>query len=337
MKMDDARAQEDQTRLTLLWMCTGYRNSMVFLTSLELDVYSAIPEEGATADDVAKRIAADATGMRVLMNVLVTLGVLEKAGTRYRIVPECAPYLRRGPSYIGGALLAHKAEYEYWLNAPAILRGCYRGPRFADHKYEGELAAPTLDVVTWNNRSYARLLWETLAGRAPGLRRVLDVGAGRGYFSEALLEANDKVEITIVDAFQGSLDGCREYLSGSRGFDRVSFVRADALALAYDGEFDLVMGNDLLHYFDRAQKMRFLQRAHRALRPGGTCLEVGFHLDDDGCQPSGSASFSLWMFVHTAKAYLATDRETVELFREAGFSNVESRPLEDKRLVTGTR
>lgn len=96
---------------------------------------------------------------------------------------------------------------------------------------------------------------EWLAPR-PG-ERILDLGAGDGVLTEALVAAG--AEVVAVDASPAMVVAAR-----ARGLD--AHV-GDGEALGYESEFDAVFSNAALHWMLDADSVT--AGVHRALRPGG--------------------------------------------------------------------
>src|SRR5262245_44061270 len=81
---------------------TGYQRTAALKAAIELDVFSAIAAGAATAADVASRCGAAPRGVRSLCDRLVTDGLLEKDGDRYRLGSDAAMFLdRASPAYLG--------------------------------------------------------------------------------------------------------------------------------------------------------------------------------------------------------------------------------------------
>lgn len=129
-------------------------------------------------------------------------------------------------------------------------------------------------MQTWNPERYAtharfvsdlgRQLVELLAPRAG--ERVLDVGCGDGALTERLVAAGCRV--VGIDSSSAQVRAAR-----ARGLDaRV----ADAAALGFEGEFDAVFSNAVLHWVTDADAA--LAGIRRALAPGGRLvIEFGGH------------------------------------------------------------
>ncbi len=73
----------------------AFMPSRVILTALELDVFTAL-RDGCNAGDLAERIAADPRGTGMLLNALVSLGLLQKENGTFRNTATAARFLTEG-------------------------------------------------------------------------------------------------------------------------------------------------------------------------------------------------------------------------------------------------
>ena len=132
--------------------------------------------------------------------------------------------------------------------------------RYATHaRFVSDLGAPVVELLD----------------PQPG-ERVLDVGCGDGALTETLVEAGCRV--VGIDTSSEQVRAARD-----RGLDaRV----ADVTALGFDGEFDAVFSNAVLHWIREPDAA--LAAIHRALAPGGRLVaEMGGH----GCVASIRTAF----------------------------------------------
>jgi tRNA (cmo5U34)-methyltransferase len=108
----------------------------------------------------------------------------------------------------------------------------------------------------------------SLNGQPP--RRVLDLGAGTGLLSEAVLAAFPDVEIELLDGSEAMLAEAAERLGGAVRTVHVADM-SDELP---DGPFDAIVSALAIHHLDDTDKRHLFSRAHAALVAGGVFVNA---------------------------------------------------------------
>ena len=128
---------------------------------------------------------------------------------------------------------------------------------------------------------------EELAGTGPV--RVLDLGAGTGALSEAILERNGGASVELLDVDAEMLAQARVRLErfGQRArFRRQSFH--DPLP-----ECDAAVASLALHHVPTlTEKSRLFRRIHSALAPGGVLLNADVTMPAD--EPRRTEHYATW-------------------------------------------
>jgi tRNA (cmo5U34)-methyltransferase len=111
---------------------------------------------------------------------------------------------------------------------------------------------------------------DLLGLRGGSVRRVLDLGAGTGLLSAAVLERHPDAELVALDGAAAMLEHARERLSAWS----VTTVVADLREPLPAGPFDAVVSALAIHHLEDPDKRALIARVHDALRPGGVFVNA---------------------------------------------------------------
>jgi ubiquinone/menaquinone biosynthesis C-methylase UbiE len=157
------------------------------------------------------------------------------------------------------------------------MREAWADPKVANIVYH-DWEASTYDEkwsISYDERciSYARDRYVHIAGDGGWpAQRMLEIGAGTGFFTLNLLQAGLAESAVVTDISQGMVDVAVRN-GRALGLD-VTGQAADAEALPFgDGEFDLVIGHAVLHHIPDLDLA--FREILRVLRPGGRFVFCG--------------------------------------------------------------
>jgi trans-aconitate 2-methyltransferase len=186
-----------------------------------------------------------------------------------------------------------------------------------------EWDAASYDALPLPHERWGQRLLATLPLR--GDDTVLDVGAGTGRDTAALLERLPDGHVIAVDGSVAMLARLRERLAGT-GPDRLTVRRADLTApLELDRPVDAVFSVATLHWLpDHEAVFRSLAGV---LRPGGVLrAEWG---GAGNCASVEAALAALGLPPLNAACTFATAGETARQLTAAGFADVDVAPVPD--------
>ena len=157
------------------------------------------------------------------------------------------------------------------------MREAWADPKVANIVYH-DWEASTYDEkwsISYDERciSYARDRYVHIAGDGGWpAQRMLEIGAGTGFFTLNLLQAGLAESAVVTDISQGMVDVA---VRNGRALGlEVTGQAADAEALPFgDGEFDLVIGHAVLHHIPDLDLA--FREILRVLRPGGRFVFCG--------------------------------------------------------------
>jgi SAM-dependent methyltransferase len=320
----------------------AYQKSAALKAAIELEIFTHIGETPATAPAIAARCGAAERGVRILCDYLTVLGFLTKAEDRYALTPDSAFFLSKlSPAYIGGAV---EFFLEPSLMAPfSHLTAAVRQGGTAESK-EGTTSTENPVWLRFARgmgplmKPTAEAFAEVVAPDAAGIAKILDVSASHGEWGIALARRAPRAELVALD-WAPVLEITREKASEAGLAERFRTIAGDAFTAELGTGYDLVLVPNFLHHFDYAGCVRFLKRAHAALKPGGRVAVAEFVPNPDRVTPPPSATFSLVMLATTPAGDAYTFAELAAMLTEAGFRDVEQQPVpgSPSTAVMGTR
>jgi 3-hydroxy-5-methyl-1-naphthoate 3-O-methyltransferase len=311
-------------------MIRGYMPSRCLLTSLELDIFTAVGD-GANAEQIGANINANARAAGMLLNALVALGLLSKSGDDYKNTPESTRFFVQGSKDNHRNGLLHTANiWHAWSTLTDAVRSGTRVSRDGgvDHKddhdvdHNGDTPAYTRNFIAGTQRiakDRAPLVVKTLG--VGSVRRILDLGGGSGAYSIAFAKACPDVRCEILDVPE-VVPLTTEYVRQAGVSAQVSLRAGDMLQDEFGSGYDIIMLNAICHMFSEEQNRDIFRRAQQALAPNGRLVVQDFILNPDKTGPLHAALFSLNMLVNTDAGASYSEFEYIHWMKAAGFTEV---------------
>ena len=319
----------------LLLTIRGFQESRVILTGIELNVFAAVGD-GATASQVAGKIGTDARATEMLLNALVAMGMLTKSGGVFHGTRVTARYFGgKSPDDARAAMMHTVHLWERW----STLTECVRGGTSVARQ---ETAGPDDDwteafIAAMHRNARARAPLVVKAVGIQDARRMLDVGGGSGAYSIAFAQANEKLQVELLDLAE-VLPIAQRHIEeaglGQRIKTRAGDLRTDLLGQG----FDVILISAICHMLGPKGNRDLLKRCHAALTPEGRVVISDFILEADKTAPKQAALFALNMLVGTREGSSYSESEYGGWLREAGFRKVRRMRLPGPaHLMVGRR
>src|SRR5438876_470076 len=305
----------------------AYQRTAAIAAAVELDVFTAIGEGGATAAEVAKRGGASPRGTRILCDYLTLLGFLTKSGDRYGLTPDSAMFLsRKSPAYAGGVtkfLLSGELTRGFERLADEIRKGgtadTELGTTAAEHPVWVEFARAMAPLMMPGSQALAEMV--PLNGSRPS--KVLDISASHGMWGIAFAKKYPRASLVAVD-WAPVLEVARENAQRAGVADRFRTVAGNAFEVDLGSDYDVALIPNFLHHFNTEDCVRFLKKVHTALRQDGRVAIAEFVPNPDRVTPPEAAAFSLIMLATTPEGDAYTLAEFEEMLARTGFKSPQS-------------
>ena len=309
---------------------TAYQDTGALKAALELDLFTAMRENGATAAELATRCEAAERGVRILCDYLTVLGFLEKKGERYHLTRDSATFLdRNSPAYAGGAaefLLSDHLTQAFADVAAAVRKGGTvqgaGGSMAPEHPMWLSFARGMSCMMMPGAQALAGLI-ELDPARAT---KVLDIAASHGVWGLSFAQRNPGAHIVALD-WAPVLQVARENAGRMGLAERFSTIEGSAFEVDFGRDYDVVLLPNFLHHFDPPTCVQLLRKCHAALRENGRVAIVEFVPNPDRVSPPDAATFSLVMLASTERGDAYTFAEFEKMLHDARFTSIEQHPL----------
>lgn len=312
----------------LMQVATAHRASTALFAAAELGVFTALADGPRTAVEVARAVGVpQAEPLRLVMEMCVTSGLLQRDGAGYANTPTSDMFLvRNRPAYIGAGLQYAADLYPAWGTLTDLVRS-------------GKATLPP-DPILGDDPAKTRHFVLAMHQRAKGIgsvlpsdvdlsqcRRLLDVGGGPGTYSMRLIAQAPGLRSTILDL--PSVLAVTKEIVESEGFaDRIDLLPGDYLASDFGTGFDAVLLSGMMHRETAADCQKLLRKAVAALNPGGQVIVSDVFFDDDRkVSPPFAVQFALHMMLTSDHGSAHARTEMAAWMQAAGCSTVEVKPL----------
>jgi predicted O-methyltransferase YrrM len=310
-----------------------YWETKILLTAVRLDVFSVLDGKEKTSREIAEKIGADEPSLRLLLNALVAMRLMNKEADLYGNTSVTSKHLvRHSPEFIGHLLLLHDAEWDNWAKLEQTIR---TGRRTADrHVFETDpdLGSNVLAVLHRIGRQSGPDFAKRL--QLESAVRMLDLGGGAGTNAIAFCQVYPQLTATVFD-LPSTLSLAEKTIKEARLESRISLMAGDFNKDSLGGPYDLVLMSDILHYQTFDANSALVRKVFDHLVPGGRLVIKDRFLDEAGTGPAWTTAFAVHILVNTQHGGCYKTADAIQWMADAGFAPTVE--LERTAVVQGTK
>jgi len=301
----------------------GICGYMAVLIAHKLKLFSLLGEAPRTLAEVCQALKLARRPAEALINVSLSLGLLQKQGEYYGLSPLAEDYLlEASPTYFGGVLdLDLAAPYSFESLEQAVLTNApqvYGGGDWVKSHEEQAGAARTFTRAMHGYSVGPALAWPAALDLSEH-RLMLDIGGGSAAhcMGAVLTWPNlQAIDFDIAPVCEVALEFVSRQGLQSRIRAQVGNMWNDPFPAA-----DLHFYSMIFHDWPSDRCGVLCRKSFESLEPGGRIIIHEMLYDDDKTGPFTVAAFNIMMlFATEGEQY--SGRELTAMLTEAGFTDI---------------
>jgi hypothetical protein len=305
----------------LLEMANSFPTRCVLGAAAELDLYTVLDGRAMTAEEIASKLSSDVRGVRMLLDALAALGLLDKREQVYTVPEPLRPLLvEASPQTILPMVRHMMCVLRSWTQLAAVVRS--GKPAVRQASIRGAEADRAAFIAAMH--CFSGPVADELVGRLMPLKfaHLLDVGGASGTWTLALLRAVPDATATIFD-LPDAIEQARQRIGGAELASRVRLVAGDFYADELPRGADFAWVSAIAHQHGRGRNRDLFGKVFRALASGGRIGIRDILMDPARTRPADGALFAINMLVNTETGGTFTFDEFREDLQAAGFVEAE--------------
>src|SRR3989338_252108 len=313
----------------------AYWKSQVIFAGVELGVFDLLTERSKSSIETAQELGTNPRATEMLLNALVSLGLLKETNGKYENKAYTSEYLVRGRPLYQGERIHHMHNlWDRWARLQEAVRTgkSVVGDTVTDPKRLEDFMAS----MHTSGTKKVRLIVKKFSLKP--FKNLLDLGGGPGVYSIEFVRANPGLTATVFD-LADNIEVAKRCIKEAGLEDRVLTRVGNCLDVGLGHEeYDVVFVSNLVHIYAPETNIGILKKCYEALESGGKVVIHDFLLDSSGAGPLFPALFSLCMLLGTCEGASYGKKDLKTWLLKAGFKRPRAVRLDkDSGLVIGEK
>lgn len=317
--------QHSLTPDSIIQLAMGFMASKHLFVADEIGIFRCLATKPATLDDLAQRTGVPRRTLRISIDAMAALGLVERQGDHYQNSPVAAEFLSgQGPFDLHPLLrFWNRISYPLWCQLEDAIRSGQ-----APNRHDGGFSVEEQRIFSEGIEAFT-------VGPAEALvtgydfsvhRRVLDLGGGTGSILLRILRQHAGLQGTLFE-LEGPVEVARPRLADELAGDRVDVVEGDFFIDPLPANHDVIIVANVLHLFLPEQNRLLLQNIRASVSTSTRVLIVDFLTDSTHTQPIGAALAAGEYLVIAGNGDVYSDAEVREWLQETGWQPIENQSL----------
>jgi len=304
----------------LLSVSSAYWQGCTLQAGVRLQIFTVIGDGRLSCEEISNKAETDKRATELLLNALVSMGLLTKEGVFYSNSAIANNSLtKNSPDYMGHIIQHHHHLLDGWAQLDSAVK---TGKPVEKRSYGTEM----------ERESFLMGMFNLAIGLAPkiaeqiklsGKKNLLDLGGGPGTYGIHFCLANPGLRATILDR-PTTRTFAEKTVASFNLTDRFTFIGADFNVDAISGgPYDVAWLSHILHSNSYKECSALLKKTAAQMSPGGLVIIHDFILDNSRDGPEFAALFSLNMLINNSRGRSYSEEEIRLMMVDAGLGEIE--------------
>ncbi|MBF0457203.1 MAG: methyltransferase domain-containing protein [Nitrospirae bacterium] len=305
--------------IALRSLAGGFRQSRILFTANNLRIFDLL-NKPKSAKATAAKLGTDLRATSILLDALVSMGLIKKDGSLYENLPVSSKYLQSGrPEYQGDIISHFDTLWNNWSSLDTVVKTGKPNRTAANHDSF---------IRGMHNLSVFKAKYIIDAIGLTDVTTAIDIGGGPGTYAIEL--ARRGVDVTLFDR-PDTIAIAKEYAGG---LANVTFMEGDFLVDTIGKGYDLAFISQVFHSYTPAENIRLIKKVKKSLNKNGRIAVQEFFIEDNMSEPLEGALFAVNMLVNTEGGRCYSVNEMQSWLNKAGLTSVTTSRLNEAVIIT---
>ena len=290
--------------------------------ALDLKIFKLLEDNNYTANCLAKKLNNDTHNIKVLLDGLVFMDLLELDNEIYTNTSITRQFfVYDSLRYCGDVYLNRKEmlNHSRKMISSLIRNGSKKNVDSQGPKKWAEAAKKSLKQEQKNLISPVAVSIVKNLKESSNINRMLDLGCSSGIIGLEIIKNYSNVEGVLFD-YKEVVDVANEHIKEYRLEDRVTTLSGDIELDDIGSGYDLIWCSNIFYFFK--DKKKVIEKIYKALSPNGILLSA--HVEIDNTNILDKISYFYFLFLNMQERNKLEPMELSNIFEKVGFKSINS-------------
>ena len=258
----------------IVQLLQGHQAIQALRSGIELNIFDQLAGGAQDAQTIASAVKVNERALVMLLDALVSLGLLNKQGKNYNLTEDSRIYLVSSSSlYMCKYMQMYEERQNVWKNLSSIVRTGKPADEVNKDERAEEFFPNLAEIIFPMSFALAQHLAEELKiAKLPAQTKILDVATGAGTWSIPMAQANPNLHVDALD-FPSTLEVTKKFATKYGVVGQYSYITGNWHDVKWHkNTYDVILLGHILHSEGEELSKQLIEQSFAALKPGGVLV-----------------------------------------------------------------